>query len=74
MAEYQCWFCGQAIERSDAGAVLVTVENLWRYDAGSTSKDDPLQHVYAHAACAKDRMQGDTMALDPSVFDEGDED
>lgn len=73
MAEYQCWFCGQGIDRSDTGAILITVENLWRYDVGSTSKDDPLQSVYAHSACAKDRLRGATMTFEPAIFDEEDE-
>jgi hypothetical protein len=70
MTEYQCWFCGEGIERSDTGAILVTVENLWRNDAGSVSEDDPLQNVYAHSSCAKVRMQGYTMTLEPSIFGE----
>ena len=74
MAEYQCWFCGQGIERSDTLAVLITVENLWHYDAGSVSKYDPQQNVYAHSTCAQARLQGETMALDPSIFGEEDED
>jgi hypothetical protein len=71
--EYQCWFCGQGIERSDAGAIAITVEGLWRYDAGSRSEDDPVQNVFAHATCAKARLSGATMALEPSIFGEDDD-
>ncbi|MEA3046486.1 MAG: hypothetical protein QOJ53_818, partial [Sphingomonadales bacterium] len=40
--EFQCWFCGQAIERVDTGAVMITVESLWRWVARSASTDDPM--------------------------------
>jgi hypothetical protein len=70
MLKYQCWFCGQGIERADGGAVLIVVQSLWRWDAGSTSQDDPLQQVHAHSECAKVRLQGATMALDPRIFGE----
>jgi hypothetical protein len=68
MSGYQCWFCGQGVERADSGAVVITVESLWRWDAGSRGDDDPLQSVYAHSRCAKDRLQGATMALEPHIF------
>jgi hypothetical protein len=72
MNEYQCWFCGHGVERSDGGAVLISIESLWRWDAGSTGENDPLQQIYAHSACAKGRMQGATMSLEPSTFGEDD--
>ncbi len=72
MNGYQCWFCGQGIELDDTHAVMITVENLWRWEAGSTSEDDPLQSVYAHSTCARDRMDGANMALDSSLFGEDD--
>lgn len=68
MNEYQCWFCGNKIDRADKRAVMLTVESLWRWDAGSKDEDDPLQSVYSHTDCAKKRLQGATMALEPSVF------
>ena len=73
MLDFQCWFCGEGIDRTDSGAIIMTVENLWRWEAESASEDDPMQSVYAHSTCAKDRLQGATMDLDPSVFDESDE-
>jgi len=72
MNEYQCWFCEQGIERSDKGAILITLESLWRWDARSTGDDDPLQAVYAHSRCAKERLKGSNMVLDPSIFGEDD--
>jgi hypothetical protein len=68
MNEYQCWFCDQGIERTDAGAVMVTIENLWRWDVGSPNEDDPLQSIYAHSSCAKRQLTGATMELEPSLF------
>jgi hypothetical protein len=70
MNSYQCWFCGESIERSDTGSVIISVESLWRWDAGSEGHDDPQQSVYAHAKCAKERMKGATANLEPSVFGE----
>lgn len=72
MNGYQCWFCGQGIDRADASAVVMTVESLWRWDAGSPREDDPVQSVYAHSSCAKDRLKGATMDLEPSIFGEDD--
>ena len=72
MNEYQCWLCGQAIGRADGGAVLITIQGLWRWDGGSSKDDDPSQSVYAHSHCAKDRLQGATMALEPQIFGEDD--
>jgi hypothetical protein len=71
MTDYQCWFCGHGIERADAGAVMITLEGLWRRQAGSRSEDEPLQSVYSHSLCAKDRLKGATMNIEPSIFGEG---
>lgn len=69
MSEYQCWFCGEGIDRTaDAHAVMIAVENPWRWDAGSKSDDDPWQAVYAHSACARIRLKGKTMDLEPHVL------
>ena len=73
MSEYKCWYCDKDIDRTDIGAVAISVESLWRWDAGSRDDDDPWQRVYAHASCAKERMRGATMSLEPSVFGEDDE-
>lgn len=72
MNGFQCWFCGQDIERDDAHAVVITVENLWRWESGSATDDDPLQSVYGHSVCVRDRLTGATMDLDPSLFGEDD--
>jgi hypothetical protein len=68
MTEYQCWFCGEGIARSDLSAVMIGVQNIWRWESGVVSDDDPYQAVYAHSHCTKDRMRGATMSLDPSTF------
>jgi len=70
MAEYSCWFCDRGIERSDDGAILVTLEGLWRWHDGPRSNDDPIQQVYSHSSCAKQRLNGATMDIEPSVFGE----
>lgn len=74
MLGFSCWFCGQSIDREDASAVVLTVENLWKWDTGEPlEEEDPQQSVYSHTACAKDRLKGATMGLDPSTFLEDDE-
>lgn len=70
MNVYGCWFCDEAIERSDAGAVMVSVASLWRWDAGSRDEDDPFQSFYAHSTCAKTHLKGATMSLEPEIFGE----
>jgi len=71
--EFQCWFCGQGIERSDVGAVIITIESLWRWESESQSDDDPVQSVYAHSHCAKAKLEGATMDIEPSIFGEEDD-
>ncbi len=75
MTEYACWFCGKTIEQSDAGAVMITLENLWRWQLGSRGEDDPCQSIYAHSACAKSKIKGPTKGfeLEPSTFLEDDD-
>jgi hypothetical protein len=68
MNEYQCWFCDKGIDRCDGGAVMISVGNLWRWDAGSRSEDDPWQTIYAHATCAQKRLAGATMSIEPYIF------
>lgn len=72
MNGYQCWFCGQGIDEADAGAVMISIQSLWRWSSGVSKDDDPFQAVYAHSACTKERMHGATMDLEPSTFLEGD--
>ncbi len=66
--QFQCWFCDEGIERSDTSAVIVSVSGLWNWEAQRKRNDDPVQSIYAHSACAKERLKGTTMDLDPSVF------
>jgi len=70
MNSYQCWFCDESIERTDTGAVMISAEGLWRWEAGSRSEDDPWQCIYAHSKCAKQRMKGATRSLEPNIFGE----
>jgi len=70
--DYECWFCGRGIERVDTGAVLIAIEGLWRWDAGNVASDAPHQAIYAHSSCAKDRLKGATMSIEPSIFGEED--
>jgi hypothetical protein len=70
MNGYQCWFCGKVIEPTDTAAVMIGVQSLWRWDSGVRRNDDPWQDIYAHSTCAKERMRGATMDLEPSVFGE----
>ena len=72
MIEYQCWFCGEGVDEIDAGAVMICIQSLWRWNSGSPSEDDPLQQIYAHSECTKERMRGATMDLEPSTFGEDD--
>ncbi len=72
MKGYQCWFCGEGIERADANAVMVAVENLWRWDAQSKSDDDPWQAIYAHSTCARAHLKGATMEIEPYDFEDHD--
>jgi len=71
MDRYQCWFCGQGIDRADAGAAVISIANLWLWDAGSRGEDDPWQAVYAHSTCARERLKGATMEIEPHIFGEG---
>ena len=72
MLDFQCWVCGEGIGREDNTAVLVSVENLWRWAMGQRESDDPFQNLYLHSRCAKARLAGATMELEPSVFGEDD--
>jgi hypothetical protein len=60
VVEYQCWFCGKGVERTDEGAIVIAVRNLW-----SSSEDDPTQYLYVHSLCAAEKMMGSAMAFDP---------
>ena len=72
MNTYQCWFCGQGIDRDDSGAVAIQIERLCLFGAGSRREEDPWQAVYAHSTCAKERLRGIDMELEPSLFGEED--
>ncbi len=68
MNEYSCWFCAGNIDRVDTGAVMIVVESLWDWDDGNRS--DAWQSVYAHSHCAKARLTGATMSIEPHIFGE----
>lgn len=68
MLTFQCWFCEREIERSDSSAVMITVENMWRWEADAVTADDPTQQIYAHTDCAKEKLAGPSMTIEPSVF------
>jgi len=72
MVEFQCWFCGEGIDRGDVGAVIVSVANLWRWSENKRGADEPSQDFYCHTECAKRRMAGNNMTLEAHIFgDEG---
>lgn len=70
MLKFACWFCGEGIDRDDNSALLVSVGNLWHWAEGNRGKCDPFQNLYAHSRCAKSRMTGATMSLDPAELRE----
>ena len=70
MLDFACWFCGEGIDRDDNSALLVSVENLWRWAEGKRGKSDPFQNLYAHSRCAELRMTGATMSLEPNALRE----
>lgn len=72
MLDFQCWFCGSAIDRSDAGATKITVENLWRWATGNAGRDAPRQSLYAHTECAREKLRGATMDIEPELLSDGD--
>jgi hypothetical protein len=72
MNGFQCWFCGEGIDRTDANAAMVTIEGLWPWAEGTRRDDDPSQSIYVHSHCAKTRMAGATMDLETSIFGEED--
>ncbi len=60
---YECWLCGEAIDRRNIDALRVTIELLWTEDA-----DNPSQEIYAHFSCAQSRMMGAKMSLEADTF------
>lgn len=69
---FECWFCGSAIDRSDDGAVMLTVESLWDWEAGEEPDDPRVQSVFAHSVCAKSKLKGASMELELHIFGEAD--
>lgn len=64
MEGFECWFCGQTIDPTDAGAVLIGIGNLW-----TPHDDGPGQAIAAHSSCARDRLKSARgWDIDPSVF------
>ena len=66
---YECWFCGQGIDRVDGPALSIALWELWN---GGTEAE-PTQTIYAHFHCAESRMKGASMDIEREVFlsDEG---
>jgi hypothetical protein len=66
---YECWFCGQGIDRADRPALSIGLRELWNDGAEA----EPAQTIYAHFLCAETRMKGASMDLERDVFlsDEG---
>ena len=60
---YECWFCGEAIDRKNADALRIVVAPLWTGDDDCTS-----QELYAHFSCAQSRMAGARMSLEAETF------
>lgn len=66
---YECWFCGQGIDRADGPALSIGLWELWNGGAEA----EPAQTIYAHFHCAETRMKGASMDLERDAFlpDEG---
>ena len=60
---YECWFCGEAIDRKNAEALRLVVAPLW-----AREDDCPSQELYAHFSCAQSRMAGARMSLEAETF------
>lgn len=63
MTEFECWFCGTGVDRSDALAIALSARNLW-----SSDDDDPTQYFHIHSHCAVERLAGTRMHFDPSIL------
>jgi hypothetical protein len=61
---YQCWFCGEGIDRADGLALSIGLWELW----GGAAEAEPAQMIYAHFKCAETRMKGASMDLDREIF------
>ena len=67
---YACWFCGKNITSADTGAVVIGIAPLWPWDSGLAGEEYPSQQIYAHSTCAKARLNGANMRLEPEIFGE----
>ena len=61
---YECWFCGQGIDRADGTALSIGLRELWNGGAAG----QPAQTIYAHFHCAETRMKGASMELERDAF------
>lgn len=61
---YECWFCGEGIERNDRQALAIGLSDLW----SDQCDEPPTQIIYAHFDCAQKRMEGPSMALEQDVL------
>lgn len=60
---YECWFCGNGLDRKSNDALRIVIGNLWESDT-----DSPAQEIYSHFACAAEHMAGAKMALEREIF------
>lgn len=61
---YECWFCGNGIDRADGPALSIGMWELWNGDAEA----EPAQTIYAHLGCAETRMKGASMNIERDAF------
>lgn len=61
---YECWFCGEGIEKNGRQALTIGLSDLW----SNQCEAPPTQIIYAHFYCAQKRMEGSSMALEPDVL------
>ena len=60
---YECWFCGNGIVPHEPEALHIGLSNLWGDNEG-----EPTQTIYAHFACAHERMLGAKMKIERETF------
>ena len=61
---YECWFCGEGIERNGRQALAIGLSDLW----SDQFDEPPTQIIYAHFDCAQKRMEGSSMPLEQDVL------
>ncbi len=61
--DYECWFCGNGIAPDEPDALHIGLTTLW-----SENEAEPRQTIYAHFACAEQRMRGAKMKIERDTF------